>query len=80
MLQHDSNKTESLYFFRHWLPKREGTRLRGGSKRSTGLLFMLLLELEAVLKSCSLVVYEVLRCRVRILEEVSHALELNCDA
>ena len=53
--------------------------MRGGSKRSTGLLFMLLLKLEAVLQSCSLIEYEVVRCRVWILEEVSYALKLNCD-
>ena len=40
----------------------------------------ILLELEAVLKSRSLVEYEVIRCAVRILEEVSYALELYCDA
>ena len=42
----------------------------------SGLYF---LELEAVLKSCSLVEYEVVWSRIRILEEVSHALELDCD-
>jgi hypothetical protein len=38
------------------------------------------LELETVLQSCSLVEYEVVSCAVRILEEVSYALELNRDA
>ena len=37
------------------------------------------LELEAVFESSCLVEYEVVSCAVRILEEVSYALELNCD-
>ena len=39
----------------------------------------ILLELEAVLQCCSLVEHEVVRSCIRILEEVSYALELNCD-
>ena len=42
--------------------------------------FIQSLELETVLQSCCLVEYEVISCRVWILEEVSYALELNCDA
>ncbi len=45
-----------------------------------GFLLLLLSELEAVLQSCSLVEYEVVSCRVRILEEVTYSLELNRDA
>jgi hypothetical protein len=37
------------------------------------------LELEAVLECCSLIEYEVVSCAVRILEEVTYALELNSD-
>ena len=37
------------------------------------------LELEAILQCCSLVEYEVVWCRVRILEEVADALELDCN-
>ena len=40
----------------------------------------MLLELEAVLESCGLVEDEVVRSAVVVLEEVTYALELNCDA
>ncbi len=40
----------------------------------------LLLELEAVLESCGLVEYKLLRSAVRILEEVTDTLELNCNS
>ena len=36
-------------------------------------------ELEAVLQCSSLVEHELIWSAVRILEEVSHALELDCD-
>ena len=44
------------------------------------LLYAMFLELEAVLKSCGLVEHEVVWSCIRILEEVSYALELNRDA
>ena len=40
----------------------------------------ILLELEAVLKSRSLVEDKLLRCAVRILEEVADTLKLNCNS
>ena len=40
----------------------------------------ILLELEAVFQSCSLVEDKLFRGAVRILEEVADTLELNCDA
>jgi hypothetical protein len=39
-----------------------------------------LLKLKAILKSCGLVEYEMLWCAVVVLEEVTYALKLNCDA
>ena len=36
-----------------------------------------ILELEAILEGCSLVEHIMIRCAVRILEEVSYTLELN---
>ena len=38
------------------------------------------LELKAVLKSSCLIKYEVLMCAVVVLEELTYALKLNCDA
>ncbi len=39
-----------------------------------------LLELEAVFQSCRLIEHKVVWSSVRILEEVSHTLELDCDS
>ena len=44
------------------------------------LLYTMFLELEAILKRCGLVEHEVVWSCIRILEEVSYALELNRDA
>lgn len=40
----------------------------------------LFLELEAVFQGCCLIEHEVVWSAVRILEEVSHTLELHCNS
>jgi hypothetical protein len=60
-------------------PEKGGDPLAGRIEKKCRASVYILLKLEAILQSRSLVEYEVVWCRVRILEEVSHTLELNRD-
>ena len=61
-------------------PEKGEDPLAGRIEKKCRASVYILLKLEAILQRCSLVEYEVVWCRVRILEEVSNTLELNRDA